>query len=42
MSTPHDHGLVDPELPFLTTKFEWIVQWARRSASKRTAAGLAL
>jgi NADH:ubiquinone oxidoreductase subunit B-like Fe-S oxidoreductase len=35
MATPaehHDHGLVDPELPFLTTKFEWLVQWARRSA----------
>jgi NADH-quinone oxidoreductase subunit B len=41
MSTPHDHGLVDPELPFLTTKFEWIVQWARRSAIWPAQFGLA-
>ena len=37
----HDHGLVDPELPFLTTKFEWLVQWARRSAIWPVQFGLA-
>jgi NADH-quinone oxidoreductase subunit B len=37
----HDHGLVDPELPFLTTKFEWLVQWARRSAIWPAQFGLA-
>src|SRR5688572_21686393 len=36
----HAHGL-DPELPFLTTKFEWVVQWARRSAIWPVAFGLA-
>ena len=37
----HDHVLVDPELPFLTTKFEWLVQWARRSAIWPAQFGLA-
>ena len=37
----HDHGLVDPELSFLTTKFEWLVQWARRSAIWPAQFGLA-
>src|SRR5687767_6947885 len=36
----HTHGL-DPELPFLTTKFEWLVQWARRSAIWPAQFGLA-
>ena len=36
----HTHGL-DPELPFLTTKFEWVVQWARRSAIWPAQFGLA-
>ena len=31
MADTHQHGL-DPELPFITTKFEWLVQWARQSA----------
>ena len=39
-TTDHDHGL-DPELPFLTTKFEWLVQWARRSAIWPAQFGLA-
>ena len=29
--TDHQHGL-DPELPFITTKLEWLIQWARKSA----------
>jgi NADH-quinone oxidoreductase subunit B len=37
----HDHGLVDPELPFLTTKVEWLIQWARRSAIWPAQFGLA-
>src|SRR4029079_4812696 len=43
MATPeqHDHGLVDPDLPFLVTKFEWVVQWARRSAIWPAQFGLA-
>jgi len=36
----HDHGL-DPELPILTTKVEWLVQWARRSAIWPAQFGLA-
>ena len=36
----HDHGL-DPELPFLTTKSRWVVQWARRSAIWPAQFGLA-
>ena len=36
----HDHGL-DPELSFVTTKFEWLVQWARRSAIWPAQFGLA-
>ncbi len=39
-SDTHDHGL-DPELPFLTTKFEWLAQWARRSAIWPCQFGLA-
>ncbi len=36
----HEHGL-DPELPFITTKFEWLVQWARQSAIWPAQFGLA-
>ena len=36
----HTHGL-DPELPLLTTKLEWLVQWARRSAIWPAQFGLA-
>src|SRR3954452_14110293 len=27
----HQHGL-DADLPFITSKLEWLIQWARRSA----------
>ena len=40
MADTHDHGL-DPELPFLTTKLEWLIQWARRSAIWPAQFGLA-
>ena len=36
----HQHGL-DPELPFITTKLEWLIQWARRSAIWPAQFGLA-
>ena len=38
--TDHQHGL-DPELPFITTKLEWLIQWARRSAIWPAQFGLA-
>ena len=37
---PHQHGL-DPELPVITAKLEWLVQWARRSAIWPAQFGLA-
>jgi NADH-quinone oxidoreductase subunit B len=40
MADTHEHGL-DPELPFITTKFEWLVQWARQSAIWPAQFGLA-
>src|SRR5262245_42435873 len=40
MADTHDHGL-DPELPFLTTKLDWLIQWARRSAIWPAQFGLA-
>ena len=40
MPDNHIHGL-DPELPLLTTKLEWLVQWARRSAIWPVQFGLA-
>jgi len=36
----HQHGL-DPELPFITTKLEWLIQWARKSAIWPAQFGLA-
>jgi NADH-quinone oxidoreductase subunit B len=36
----HTHGL-DPEVPYITTKLEWLVQWARRSAIWPAQFGLA-
>ena len=40
MADTHEHGL-DPELPFITTKLEWLIQWARRSAIWPAQFGLA-
>ena len=37
---PHAHGL-DPELPIITSKLEWLVQWARQSAIWPAQFGLA-
>jgi NADH-quinone oxidoreductase subunit B len=37
----HDHSLVDPDLPLLTTTVEKVVQWARRSAIWPAQFGLA-